>query len=195
MRKLSLFIILTAVSLVSLGAVIVTAYYVLSASATQQYYSNWMGQMWSSMMGGGMMNGDGVVQSSSSTASYLGFAFIALVGVSVVGIVGMIYFFIFPEIRILPTGIQPLGSVSRQAQQNAPSAYESVLKTLHPNERKVVEVLRSHGGKYLQKYIRSETGFSRLQTHRILARLAERGVVMLEKTGNTNLVLLADWLK
>jgi uncharacterized membrane protein len=69
------------------------------------------------------------------------------------------------------------------------------VKTLTEDERKVVEVLRGHNGKYLQKYIRNETGLSRLQTHRIVARLAERGIVTLEKTGNTNQVLLADWLK
>jgi uncharacterized membrane protein len=47
----------------------------------------------------------------------------------------------------------------------------------------------------LQKYIRNESGLSRLKTHRIVARLAERGIVTLEKMGNTNQVLLADWLK
>jgi uncharacterized membrane protein len=51
-----------------------------------------------------------------------------------------------------------------------------------------------HQGKYLQKYIKAETGLNRLQTHRILARLADRGIVSLEKTGNTNEVKLADWL-
>jgi len=61
--------------------------------------------------------------------------------------------------------------------------------------RKVVEVLKAHEGKYLQKYIRKEAGLSRLQTHRVVARLAERGIVTLEKTGNTNTVLLANWLK
>ena len=59
----------------------------------------------------------------------------------------------------------------------------------------MVEVLVAHDGKYLQKYIRSETGLSRLKTHRIVARLAERGIVSLEKTGNTNQVFLAEWLK
>jgi len=63
------------------------------------------------------------------------------------------------------------------------------------DERKVVEVLTSHDGKYLQKYIRNDAGLSRLQTHRIVARLAERGIVTLEKTGNTNMVVLANWLK
>jgi uncharacterized membrane protein len=69
------------------------------------------------------------------------------------------------------------------------------LKTLTADERKIIEVLSAHDGKYLQKYIRKEAGFSRLQTHRIVARLAERGIVALEKTGNTNTVHLAKWLK
>ena len=53
----------------------------------------------------------------------------------------------------------------------------------------------SHKGKYLQKYIRKEAGLSRLKTHRVVARLAERGLITLEKTGNTNEVRLAEWLK
>ena len=74
-------------------------------------------------------------------------------------------------------------------------SYESVSKTLTEDERKIINVLNSHNGKYLQKYIRNETGLSRLQTHRIIARLADRGILTLEKTGNTNQVFLADWLK
>ena len=75
------------------------------------------------------------------------------------------------------------------------SSYESVLKTLNEDERKVLNVLKNHGGTYLQKYIRDEAGLSRLKTHRVLARFAERGMVTLEKSGNTNEVTLADWLK
>jgi len=62
-------------------------------------------------------------------------------------------------------------------------------------ERRVIQVLKVHDGKYLQKYIRKEAGLSRLKTHRILARFAEKGLVSLEKTGNTNQVSLASWLK
>src|SRR4030067_663487 len=81
--------------------------------------------------------------------------------------------------------------VAEKTESNV-SAYESVLKTLTDEERKVVEVLGAHGGKYLQKYVRKEAELSRVKTHRIVARLAERGIVSLEKTGNTNQVLLAD---
>ena len=79
--------------------------------------------------------------------------------------------------------------------ENPCTPYESVIMTLSDDERKVIAVLSAHDGKYLQKYVRSETGLSRLKTHRIVARLAERGIVTLEKTGNTNQVLLADWLE
>ena len=78
--------------------------------------------------------------------------------------------------------------------QTVPNAYDSVTKTLTEEERKIINVLNNHNGKYLQKYITNETGLSRLQTHRIIARLAERGIVSLEKTGNTNQVYLANWL-
>ena len=65
---------------------------------------------------------------------------------------------------------------------------------MNEEERKVFNVLITHEGHYLQKYIRKEAGLSRLKTHRILARFAERGIVTLEKTGNTNNVRIADWL-
>jgi uncharacterized membrane protein len=82
-----------------------------------------------------------------------------------------------------------------QPISNGSTPYESVSKTLNEEERKIIEVLNKHEGKYLQKYIRNETGLSRLQTHRIIARLADRGIVSLEKTGNTNQVYLSSWLQ
>lgn len=195
MRKTSLFLILTLISLISLVAVVVAGYYVLSVSSPQ-YSSDWMAQMWNGMMGRGMMNtNNGVpVQVQNSTAGYFGVAFVVLVGVAIVGIGGLIYFFAFPEIRASREGVQPFLKDSEQASGNSVSAFASVVKTLSSDERKVVEVLTAHEGKYLQKYIRKEAGLSRLRTHRVVARLAERGIVTLEKTGNTNRVFLADWL-
>lgn len=196
MRKTSLFLILTLVSLISLVAVVVAGYYVLS-TPSPQYPSDWMGQMWNGMMGRGMMstNNGTPVQVQNSAAGYLGAAFVVLVGVAIVGISGLIYFFAFPEIRASRAGVQPFLRGSEQASGDPVSAYTSVMKTLSSDERKVVEVLTAHEGKYLQKYIRKEAGLSRLKTHRVVARLAERGIVTLEKTGNTNRVFLADWLK
>jgi uncharacterized membrane protein len=200
MRRINLFLILTIISIASLVAVVLAGYFVLST--TQNYHTNWMGQMWQGMMGG---NGVTQMQVQNPAAPFFGFAFVVLVAVSVLGIVGLVYFALFPEIRIARTTAQPDMALSAapaaatvhapEKTDAAPSPYESVAKTLTGDERKVVEVLISHGGKYLQKYIRNEAGLSRLQTHRIVARLAERGIVTLEKTGNTNTVLLANWLK
>jgi len=68
-----------------------------------------------------------------------------------------------------------------------------VLKTLKPEERNIVGVLDQHGGTYLQKFITKEAGLSRLKTHRVVAALSERGVVIVEKYGNTNQVSLVKW--
>ena len=54
---------------------------------------------------------------------------------------------------------------------NVETPYDSVSKTLTTDERKVVDVLTSHNGQYLQKYVRAETGLSRLKIHRIVTRL------------------------
>jgi uncharacterized membrane protein len=53
-------------------------------------------------------------------------------------------------------------------------------------------VITAHQGRHLQKYIRKEAGLSRLKTHRIIARFAERGIVSLKKSGNTNEIFLSD---
>ncbi len=197
MRRISLFLILTIAALISLVAVVVVGYSVLASTASP-YPNDWMGQM---MGGGSMMDGTGGTQAQTQTsaAPYFGVAFVVLVAVAVIGIGGLIYFIAFPEIRVAHPVPQPVlntESTSATEVSAAPiTPLASVVKTLTKDELKVVEVLKAHHGNYLQKYIRKDAGLSRLQTHRIVARLAERGIVTLEKTGNTNSVLLADWLK
>ncbi len=144
----------------------------------------------------GMMGGNSQRSVQNPSLPYFGFALIVLVSFAIVGITGAAYYTALPEIK---TGIAPVvsentleGHDEKKKADRAPLA--SVVKTLTNDERKIVEVLLAHGGKYLQKYIRTEAGLSRLQTHRVVARLAERGIVMLERTGNTNQVLLVDWL-
>jgi uncharacterized membrane protein len=157
-------------------------------------------------MWGGMMGGHSATQAQTQNAAapYFGVAFIVAVSLAIVGIVGLVYFALFPEIKIAHALSQPAKFSAAEPTVGVPasvkqpeasaSPYEAVLKTLTVDERKVIEVLNTHKGEYLQKYIRSEAGLSRLQTHRVVARLAERGIVTLEKTGNTNTVMLANWL-
>jgi uncharacterized membrane protein len=74
------------------------------------------------------------------------------------------------------------------------SALNAVLRVLNEDEREVIEILVAEGGTMLQKDIRWKTGLSRVKTHRILFRLAKRGIVSAEKYYNTNRITLADWL-
>lgn len=199
MRKTNLFLTITVLSVVSLIAVVLAGFYVLANPTSQNAGYSW-DDTWGGMMGG-MMGGYGNAQTpvQNSAAPYFSVAFILLIGVAIVGISGFIYFVAFPEIRNRPLAAPNIKEKGEQIQgvtdMPSSSPYDSVLKTLNGDERKVLEVLNSHGGKYLQKYIRNEAGFSRLRTHRIVARLSDRGIVSLEKTGNTNTVFLANWLK
>lgn len=131
---------------------------------------------------------------TNSILPYYGALFAVLLALVVISMIGVSYYLVYPQIRtgsaLPPHTLNPYGT----PQAEATSAYESVARTLTDDELKVVAVLKAHNGKYLQKYIKAEAGLSRLQTHRILARLADRGIVSLERAGNTNQVVLADWL-
>jgi len=69
---------------------------------------------------------------------------------------------------------------------------EAALQFLEADERKIVEALLEAKGSILQKEISWKTGFSRVKTHRVLARLIRRGVVTAEKYYNTNKIILSD---
>jgi uncharacterized membrane protein len=199
MRKVYLFLAVLTASLVSLTVLVAVGMAVLGAG--QQTPSSWWNGMWGGMMGNGMMGGNSQPVVQNPAVPYFGVAFVVLVGLAVVGVVGLAYYVAVPEIRagaapvVCETVPKENALVQEQKQEAACTPLESVVKTLSGDERKVVDVLAAHDGKYLQKYIRNEAGLSRLQTHRVVARLAERGIVTLEKTGNTNQVLLAEWLK
>jgi len=180
MRKTSFAILLLIASLVCLIGLFVSMVYLFASSD----YPDWMSDMWSHM-GGGMMGA-----TTNPYLGYLGVLFIILVAIVVVSLVALIYFYFFPELKIGKTVTQ------RTASENStkPVAIESIRRTLTSDELKILEVLEDHNGKYLQKYLGKEAGLSRLKTHRIVARFAERGIVTLEKKGNTNEVKLEEWL-
>ena len=173
--------ILLLASLIALVTLTVVGFYVLSSGS-----SDWVNDMWSHM--GGMMGGTSDVTVQNPAAPYFMVGIVVLVGVVVVSAGGLVYFYVFPEVRT--------GQARRGGQVSAQdsTAYEAIVKTLTDEERRVIEVLKIHGGKYLQKYIRKEAGLSRLKTHRILVRLTDRGIVKLKKTSNTNEVQLSEWL-
>jgi hypothetical protein len=203
MKRVNLFLILLITAVTALVAATIIGFAVFS---TPQNQYDWMSQMYGGMntgstngnghggMGGMMSQTPTPTTTASSMLPYYGVLFAVLIAITIVSVIGISYYLVYPQIRMGPTPSITTSAQPTIGASTSASAYESVSKTLTEDERKIITVLQTHEGKYLQKYIKAETGLSRLQTHRILARLANRGIVSLEKTGNTNQVLLADWL-
>ena len=119
--------------------------------------------------------------------------YVATIAGTIFGAGGLVYVFKYQR-KQTPT-TKSMANISIVEAGNSVGPYDSISKTLTAEERHVLGVLSAHSGKYLQKYIKNETGLSRLKAHRIVSRLAERGIVTLERTGNTNEVILSDWLQ
>ena len=209
MQKLHFFLTIFIITLGVLLTLALVGWY-LSATSPSYYGSSWMSQMWGSHLGsngnyggmGGMMgNGNG------TTNSYLWLVPVALIAIVAVSVIGVAFYLAFPQLRYvkrtceLPNtnsvSVEPIKSDSELVANSAvePNACGVLLKTMTPEEQKVLNVLVAHQGKYLQKYVGKEAGLSRLKTHRIVARFAQRGIVTVKEFGNTNEIVVSDWVK
>jgi hypothetical protein len=187
MRRTILFVSMLMVSVVAL--LLVVLWYLTSYQAG----SGSLGGMMQQMMGGQ----SGVGGTVASMPAYVWTSVAALSILSVVGVAGLVYYLAYPEIKTgAPSFATPVAAASVPPNQiSAKENWETVVRTSNPEEKKVLEVLAGHGGTYLQKFIVKESGLSKLKTHRIVSRFAERGIVSASKSGNTNEVSLSPWLK
>jgi hypothetical protein len=212
MRRVQIFLVVLTVAIASLLTLVAISFYLATASPSY-YQSSWIQQMWQGMGIGGGVGGTGgmggMMGGSSGTPVGSGYWIfpVALIAAVVVGIVGFAFYIALPEIRSIPRTCEPTenkpvspttatASVAAIPNTNvASNSCEVILKTMTPEERKVLNVLIAHQGKYLQKYVGKEAGLSRLKTHRIVARFAERGIVTVKHFGNTNEVAVSDWVQ
>jgi hypothetical protein len=137
---------------------------------------------------GGGFGGRGYSMAAEIPRSFWLVLFVAPLFIVVTGVV---YTLVFPEISEKRPVVKD--SYLPAVEQQEP-AIAAVLRVLSEEERKVIEAVVAEGGMMLQKDIRWKTGLSRVKTHRILYRLAEREIVSVEKYYNTNKITLADWL-
>ena len=182
MKRMVAFLVVTGVSLVSLLLVLVwslTTYQVGSAS---------MGDMMRQMMGG--RYGVGM----TAMPWFMLSSILVLVGIAVAGVLGFVYYLAYPQIR-LSSPSQAMPQAMQATTESSRVSWSMLLRTSKPEERKVLEVLAAHNGAHLQKFVIKESGLSKLRTHRIISRFVERGIVTAVRSGNTNEVRLADWLK
>jgi len=209
MRKLYIFLAIFITTLSVFLALALVGWY-LAATSPSYYGSSWMSQMWGPHLGtdgnyggmGGMM-GSG----SGATTSYLWLVPVGLIVIVVVSVIGVVFYLAFPQLRYVKRTceIPNVNSVMMEPVKSdvglvggsavEPNACGVVLKTMTPEEQKVLNVLVAHKGKYLQKYVSKEAGLSRLKTHRIVARFAQRGIVTVTEFGNTNEIVVSDWVR
>jgi hypothetical protein len=215
MRRLHIFLIILVATIGVLISLAAVAWY-LAVAAPSYYGSSWMRQMWGGGYYGGM---DGMMGNGNGTTvpSFLWIIPVALITVSVAAIIGVGFYIFFPELKYIrgspcsPQKSEPVpnkvntteeatvtptvSNVSpASSNQTVLNSCDVLLKTMTPEEQKVLNVLVDHQGKYLQKYVAKEAGLSRLKTHRVVARFAQRGIVTVKEFGNTNEILLADWV-
>jgi hypothetical protein len=208
MRKLYIFLTIFIITLGAFLALALAGWY-LAATSPSYYGSSWMSQMWGPHLGtdgnyGGM---GGMMGNGSGTTSYLWIIPVALIAIVAVSVIGVVFYLAFPQLRYvkrtcdLPNAnsstVEPFKSGSGSVTNSViePNACSVVLKTMTPEEQKVLNVLVAHQGKYLQKYVGKEAGLSRLKTHRIVARFAQRGIVTVTEFGNTNEIVVSDWVR
>ena len=180
MKRANRFLLIVFASIACFG--LITAWYLFSYQAGAGSFGGMMGQMYGNGYTGGMFR---------AMPIYAWVAFLLIFVALIAGVAGSAYYFTFPEISGGPDKIRN----DNRDEAGAKLDWSTLIRTSKPEERKVLEVLAAHGGKYLQKFVVKEAGLSKLKTHRIISRFAERGVVTAEKKGNTNEVSLASWIK
>lgn len=72
---------------------------------------------------------------------------------------------------------------------------EAVYQVLLRDERKIIDVLVKEGGSTTQRKLSRLTGLSRVKTHRVVYRLAEKNIIAVKPAGRTNRITLKKWLK
>ncbi len=183
MRRTIAFLLLIVADAIALVAIL--TWYLVS----YQPHGGSVGGVMGQMMGGGSTEGMTAMPGGVWTA------LVALVVVAMMGVVGLGYFLAYPEIRLGAAPAPPPAQPHTAPEGGSEMSWDVLMRTAKPEEQKVLGVLAAHDGSYLQKFVVKEAGLSKLKTHRIVSRLAERGVVTVERSGNTNQVTLAPWVR
>ncbi|RLG72722.1 MAG: hypothetical protein DRO11_01565 [Methanobacteriota archaeon] len=72
--------------------------------------------------------------------------------------------------------------------------YEKILKTLSPDERRVMKLILENPGETYQYEVGSRLGFSKAKTSRILDAMEAKELIMRIKRGRVNVVRPANWI-
>ncbi|VVB75244.1 Uncharacterised protein [uncultured archaeon] len=76
-------------------------------------------------------------------------------------------------------------------KQDMKKVTDALIQFLGKDEKQVVQKLLENHGKILQAEVSRIEGIGKLKSHRIIRRLADRGVIEIEGFGKTNIIKLA----
>lgn len=99
----------------------------------------------------------------------------------------------YPPIVLSPPPSSNNPQLTAKTANQALGSIDVIMKILKPEELRVINVIKDAGGTIRQSDIARQTNFSRLKVHRLIARLAERGIIRVERAGKTNNIYLAEW--
>jgi hypothetical protein len=145
MRRVNLFLFNLLISVIALLTTIIIGFNVPYTTTTQEQHGMG-GQM------GGMGQFTTTIATSSATSGYFWTLVAALAAWVIISVAGLAYYLIYPQAKI--GAVNPANFATPQigasGAVNSVPAYESVEKTLTEDERKVINTLNLHGGKYLK---------------------------------------------
>ncbi|MBS3069558.1 hypothetical protein J4441_04290 [Candidatus Micrarchaeota archaeon] len=87
-----------------------------------------------------------------------------------------------------------LGGLIEKRQEEAKWGASMLLKFLSGDERSVVELMLRKRGSVYQSEIAALEGVGRVRAHRVVGKLAKRGVISVRKAGKINVLELAPEL-
>lgn len=93
--------------------------------------------------------------------------------------------YLFPEIR---------DTVHKTELKSNATPFEVLLYVSTDEEVSLLQSIKELSPRAYKFELARKTGLSRMKVHRILLRLAERGILHVEKEGRYSQVTLADWL-
>lgn len=79
--------------------------------------------------------------------------------------------------------------------KNIQSPDATFLKLLNSHEKKIIDALIDHRGEILQSEISRMQDMGKVKAHRYLQKLANMGIVSIQRHGNTNKIILSEDIK
>ena len=73
--------------------------------------------------------------------------------------------------------------------------FDTTLKFLDPDDRKVMSVLYDHDGRFSQARFEKSTGLHKVKVHRVIERLEQKGLIVKKSAGNSNIIVLSSDLQ